>query len=145
MSYLKEKIHKIIEFLIYKSDYKQDIKSFNIKTRGGTVTIINSPTGNCQLFCIKKFNRLLYIDDNKFKSIIKKCIHFTNKKLLLLDINWYYVNETLERLEYTFDVVSNIKYESSNGSIMHILILKYNPYKTILYKKNDKKLKKKSR
>lgn len=125
MNYFKRKTHKLIDWLVRKSDYTKDIKHLNINTRNGDVTIINSPTGNCQMFSIKQFDRLLYMNDKKFKSIIQKAKSFTNKDILFLDINKFNLTKTLNKLNYCYDVIVKEQYHSSNGSTMVILILKY--------------------
>lgn len=101
MTYIKRKIHSIISYLIQKFDYQvEGIKHLQLHSRNGISTVINSPTGNCQMFTIKKFNNIVNTSDKKFKHFIEKSLMFTHKKLLLLDINRYNLDKTKKRLDY---------------------------------------------
>jgi len=131
MSYFKKKIHKIIKWLIKKSDYQFKIKHLEFNTRSGCATVINSPTGNCQMYTIKKFDRLLHLPDIKFKNYIEESLYFTGKKILFLDINYYNLKTTLDKLNYCFDVIEKVNYKSTNLSSMVLVLLKYNPTKKI--------------
>lgn len=85
-----------------------------------------TPTGNCQVCSVSKFDHLL-LDINNYedlKDLLKIICQLTNKSLILLDLN----NEMRDKLfnilnSHSNCVILNESYISSNQSEMNLVII----------------------
>lgn len=100
--------------------------SFKILTKSGysvTISIIESPTGNCQLSSIGCFNNLLdvlSISEIEAVFFVLRSKGYINKRLFLIDVNESYISQLKEKL-YS----KGCSYVSTNGSSMHYGIIKF--------------------
>lgn len=84
------------------------------------ITIVASPTGNCQLASIVSFNNLISYEKDPIEiiRILKTTLNVFGKRLFLVDVNSYY-QSIIEKLHPVFMT----PYVSTNGSHMLIALL----------------------
>jgi len=85
----------------------------------------SNPTGNCQLAsAVKICNILPALDKHKFRDLLIKIRkEYFRKNMLMLDLNVHHLEKIKSWLSPK-TIISEVKYTSTNGSKMAILILR---------------------
>lgn len=97
-----------------------------------SITVLYSPTGNCQFFSIRYFYNFIKFGQYDFTKkesifILQTICSKIKKKMILIDIN----EDLYEKLNIFFDendIVLNQSYISTNNSKMRMMLLRVDKY-----------------
>ncbi len=116
-------------------DYPTRIATIEFPKYKYKIRVENSPTDNCQLYCVASFASLLNqlrsstnnipVEERKsqLEHILYKFSQSTGKALMLIDIHQDLVG-TFKDLINLNSIILEQHYESSNGSDMYIFIIR---------------------
>lgn len=112
-----------IEFRELTNDFPKVAK---VRTRNSSddIYIYQTPFLNCQMFSIGGVNKLLIRDDEYVNAFIKKCIDYTGKKQLCIDVTRGESKFILDRLTPYIREINSMEYINGNGTEMVIHVIK---------------------
>lgn len=133
----KKKVIKKAKKVIYKINKKESLYTgislyLNDdveKHSSHTLELIISPTGNCQFGSIIDFQYFIGIKCDNLDELLKQIVLAIDKPMFLIDIREEILKPTLKLItECGFDIKFQNKYESTNYSIMNIIMVDASNY-----------------